>query len=472
MATDERYLQKKGDSWWYARRTPKALYLIHPDYDKPMIWINAHTTKLVEAKSFRALQNVQINLDMAAFSKYGSGEGSKVRYLKDIYRKIQSSIANNYTESFDHEGNLFYEAESIDDGIDLDSLQTKDPDKFEAIVQILAEPTRGRFDLTLKETLTFYLTENSNLAHRTKDKHKVAVRQFLQIIEKQDIRIIDLNKRFVRSKFYVVAPTVLSANQVNTTLQCLSRVFSSSIVEEELEDAPKNPFFGFKKLQTHAVKYKHFTESQLHKLFLSFESVDFSCRKNIECYLALSIIWTTGARREEICSLLVSEISVSDQGVLYFDITHGKTKSAIRRLTVHYSLIDSFNNQIKYARSIDKAGLLFTTFKSDRVDNKNGEYLGRWFGAHKKKSLPNLGSMHSIHSFRRHTATALEVSGFPESMTVWILGHKRGIGESYGHYSAGPSLDQTLEAINSRKSMLSSNFDKNNHYQVEETIRV
>lgn len=461
MASDERYLQRKGDVWWYVRRTPKALYLIHPDHDKPMMWLNLKTTKLVEAKELRALTDVKVNLDIAALRKYGSGNEAKVLYLKEIYREIQSGISNNYTESFDYEGNIFYEADSIDDGLDLETLQKKEPEKFRAIVEVLAEPIKGRSDLTLRDTLVFYLTENSDLAHRTKDKHKVAVRQFLQIIERQDIRISDLNKKYVRSKFYVIAPKVLSANQVNTILQCLSRIFSSSIVEEELGDSPSNPFIGFKSLKTNASQYQIFTDNQLHKLFLAFESADFSSRKNIECHLALSMIWTTGARREEVCSLLVSDFCLSEQGILYFNIIDGKTASATRRVSVHASLIKYVNAQIEYAKSINDTGLFFTTFGSNRVDNKNGEYLGRWFSHYKKKALPNLGSMYSIHSFRRHMATTLEASGLAESTAAWILGHKRTYSLSYGLYSDGPPMDQIYKAINLQKPMLSESFSDN-----------
>jgi integrase len=463
MTTDRLHLQKKGDTWWYVRRTPLSLYLVNPEYDSKYIWINTNTTKLAEAKTFRTLQDARINLDIDALKAYGQGREAKQKYLSDLYRTIQSQISNNLIEMHDHEGNQFHEAESIDDGLDLDHLQTTDPERFQAIVNVLSERHTGRKGLSLKETYKHYKAENPTLKHRTIEKHKVAVQQFLATIQRQDIRLSDLNRKFIRQNFQQNAASAFSPNQINTILQCLSRICSCSIVEEELGDTFRNPFKGITPLKTQSEQFQLFTESQLHKLFSTIESLDFTDRRTIECHLALSMIWTTGARREEICSLKTSNILTDSKGIMYFEIKEGKTRSSTRNITIHKSLIDKVIEQLNYAKSLNSSNLFFTTFKSQRVDMKHGEFLGRWFNVQKNQALPGLGPLYSIHSFRRHMATMFEASAVREELAAWILGHKRIYSLTYGLYSKGPPTSHIYDAVNLQKPMLSTEFRIDNH---------
>ena len=62
----------------------------------------------------------------------------------------------------------------------------------------------------------------------------------------------------------------------------------------------------------------------------------------------------------------------------------------------------------------------------------------------RKRSLVN------FHSFRRWFRTKAEQAGIPETTIAAVVGHKRQ-GETFGTYSAGPSMEQFRACVEAVK---------------------
>ncbi len=143
----------------------------------------------------------------------------------------------------------------------------------------------------------------------------------------------------------------------------------------------------------------------------------------------------SGMRLDEICSLECDDIKKAD-GVLYFDITDGKTDSSVRVVPVHSDLKG-------FLELIPKSGFIFPKLTPGGPDRKRswnvGKRLGRRFGRIEGSS--------TFHAFRKNVAETFERERIPETEASQILGHKKA-GMTYGVYSPnGLRIDQKRDLI-------------------------
>jgi integrase len=161
-------------------------------------------------------------------------------------------------------------------------------------------------------------------------------------------------------------------------------------------------------------------------------------RGDLNLYAAILIGAYTGARREEIARLKVSDVR-ERSGVRYFAIEEAKSKAGLRDIPIHSKLLALVDHLVAHSQD----GYLLSgepiTSYNDRADA-----LGKRYHTLKK----NLGYDHRyvFHSFRKTLATVLERKGFNHNQIAEIFGHEK-LGITFGTYSAGLDLETKRQVV-------------------------
>ncbi|MBT8546960.1 tyrosine-type recombinase/integrase [Polynucleobacter paneuropaeus] len=144
----------------------------------------------------------------------------------------------------------------------------------------------------------------------------------------------------------------------------------------------------------------------------------------------------TGARIEEICSLLCKDIDLKEESVTIVD---AKTEAGERTIPIHPHIKDRIEKLIE--DSTDDY-LLSGLTKNKYGDRANA--LGQRFG--RLKTRQKFSSRYVFHSIRKTFTTMLENAGVGENLAADIVGHEKPR-ITYGLYSGGASLEVMREAI-------------------------
>ena len=144
----------------------------------------------------------------------------------------------------------------------------------------------------------------------------------------------------------------------------------------------------------------------------------------------------TGARIEEICSLLCKDINLEEESITIED---GKTDAGNRVIPIHPYIKDLVKALIE---SSTDDYLLSKLTKNKYGDRSNA--IGKRFGRLKTKQ--NFSSRYVFHSIRKTFTTILENAGIGENLAADIVGHEKPR-ITFGLYSGGASLDVMKEAI-------------------------
>ena len=144
----------------------------------------------------------------------------------------------------------------------------------------------------------------------------------------------------------------------------------------------------------------------------------------------------TGARIEEICSLLCKDINLEEESITIAD---GKTDAGNRVIPIHPYIKDLIKALIE---SSTDDYLLSKLTKNKYGDRSNA--IGKRFGRLKTKQ--NFSSRYVFHSIRKTFTTILENAGIGENLAADIVGHEKPR-ITFGLYSGGASLEVMKEAI-------------------------
>ena len=144
----------------------------------------------------------------------------------------------------------------------------------------------------------------------------------------------------------------------------------------------------------------------------------------------------TGARIEEICSLLCKDVDLKEESITIVD---AKTEAGERTIPIHPYIKDRIEKLIE--DSTDDY-LLSGLTKNKYGDRANS--LGQRFG--RLKTRQKFSSRYVFHSIRKTFTTMLENAGVGENLAADIVGHEKPR-ITYGLYSGGASLEVMREAI-------------------------
>jgi len=180
-------------------------------------------------------------------------------------------------------------------------------------------------------------------------------------------------------------------------------------------------------------KRKHFVSQDYHKLL---GSIDMQNKRGRDMHNLIQLGAYTGCRIEEICSLKVEDVNLSEG---CFTVRDAKTEAGNRSVPIHPAI----SELVVYLVGATQDGFLMSGLPACKHGRRSNS-VGNPFS--KLKASLGYGPCHVFHSFRKGVATQLESAGIPEFVAARILGHKFHT-MTYGLYSGGANIETLKQAI-------------------------
>lgn len=273
----------------------------------------------------------------------------------------------------------------------------------------------------------------------TLSKTNKAVEVLLTHLKKKDVQLRDINRTIVTG-WLDKLKTERAPQTIQNYISALAQIWD--LARNRYHDAPQdNPWRGHAlEAKSSKVSYEVFAPGELAKVYDLLDD---------EMKAVTAIGAYSGMRINEICTLRESSIKTIE-GVLCFEITEGKTKSAARIVPVHSKLIPLVKSLLKTTHS----GFLFYHASiTDRADGKRSTWHTQQFTRAKRKALGELAAERKVfHSLRHAFVQQLDRAQVPEDRIALLVGHERGSTESFKTYSknaAAPAeLSRYVEFVN------------------------
>ncbi|ELY2765540.1 site-specific integrase [Cronobacter malonaticus] len=195
-----------------------------------------------------------------------------------------------------------------------------------------------------------------------------------------------------------------------------------------------------KRSATRTAEDKHYTRAELLTIFRS--PVFTGQWKPPRADFGQALYWLpllmlyTGARREELAQMLVSDV-IQDEatGIWYLSIQPGddksiKTGSSRRKVPLHADLLEL--GFLDYVRSLSATGRLFPKLQPHPV-NGYGHAVGKAWAKYLKEVVKLTTQASPSHGFRHSFKTLCREAGIETAVSDWITGHAPvNVGGSYG----------------------------------------
>lgn len=300
------------------------------------------------------------------------------------------------------------------------SKQAKDapPTQLNVLAQVQACPSL----LAMRDQYILQFSEKRKLT--TLSKTNKAVEVLLSHLRKRDIQLRDVNRTVVTG-WLDKLKSEKAPQTVQNYISALAQIWD--LARNRYHDAPQdNPWRGHGlEAKSSKVSYEVFTHADLAKVFAAMDGDE-------EMQAVTLIGMYSGMRLNEICSLQVGNIR-RIEGVLCFEVTEGKTKSAARIIPVHSRIIDLVESLLQKPHN----GFLFYRASIiDRADGKRSTWHTQRFTRAKRKALGEEGTERKVfHSLRHEVAQQLDRNQVPEDRIALLMGHERGKTETFKTYS-------------------------------------
>ena len=232
----------------------------------------------------------------------------------------------------------------------------------------------------------------------------------------------------------------LSASSVNRIIGSGKNFYKYLQLIKEVPSSEPNPFIvptEFKISNKPNSKSVNKTQSWLP--FTPKEIVELhqiSIEENQTLADLILIAMHTGARIEEICSLLCKDVDIKQESITIVD---SKTEAGERTIPIHPFIKDRLEKLIDDSTD----DYLLSGLTKNKYDDRSNA-IGKRFGRLKTKH--KFSSRYVFHSIRKTFTTLLENAGVGENLAADIVGHEKPR-ITYGLYSGGASLEVMREAI-------------------------
>lgn len=279
----------------------------------------------------------------------------------------------------------------------------------------------------------------------TLSKTNKAVEVLLTHLKKKDIQLRDINRTIVTG-WLDKLKTERAPQTIQNYISALAQIWD--LARNRYHDAPQdNPWRGHAlEAKSSKVSYEVFAPGELAKVYALLDD---------EMKAVTAIGAYSGMRINEICTLRENSIKTIE-GILCFEITEGKTKSAARIVPVHSKIIPLVKSLLKTTHS----GFLFYHASiTDRADGKRSTWHTQQFTRAKRKALGEPAAERKVfHSLRHAFVQQLDRAQVPEDRIALLVGHERGKTESFKTYSkcsASPNeLKKYIELITANKDSM------------------
>ena len=232
----------------------------------------------------------------------------------------------------------------------------------------------------------------------------------------------------------------LSASSVNRIIGSGKNFFKYLQFIKEVPSFEPNPFIVPNEFRiSNKPNSKSVNKTQSWLPFTSKEIVDLyklAVKDNQSLADLILIAMHTGARIEEICSLLCKDIDLENECITIVD---AKTEAGERTIPIHSFIKPRIKKLVLNAKD---DYLLPNLTKNKYGDRSNA--IGKRFGRLKTKQ--DFSSRYVFHSIRKTFTTMLENAGVGENLAADIVGHEKPR-ITYGLYSGGASLETMKEVI-------------------------
>lgn len=300
------------------------------------------------------------------------------------------------------------------------SKQAKDapPTQLNFPAQVQACPSL----LVMRDQYILQFSEKRKLT--TLSKTNKAVEVLLSHLRKRDIQLKDINRTVVTG-WLDKLKSERAPQTIQNYISALAQIWD--LARNRYHDAPQdNPWRGHGlEAKSSKISYEVFTHAELAKVFAAMDSDE-------EMQAVTLIGMYSGMRLNEICSLQVAHIR-KIEGVLCFEVTEGKTKSAARIIPVHSRIIDLVESLLQKPHN----GFLFYRASIiDRADGKRSTWHTQRFTRAKRQALGEVETERKVfHSLRHEFAQQLDRNQVPEDRIALLIGHERGKTETFKTYS-------------------------------------
>lgn len=272
----------------------------------------------------------------------------------------------------------------------------------------------------------------------TLSKTNKAVEVLLTHLKKKDVQLRDINRTIVTG-WLDKLKTERAPQTIQNYISALAQIWD--LARNRYHDAPQdNPWRGHAlEAKSSKISYEVFAPGELAKVYALLDD---------EMKAVTAIGAYSGMRINEICTLRESSVRTIE-GVLCFEITEGKTKSAARIVPVHSKLIPLVKSLLKNTHN----GFLFYHASiTDRADGKRSTWHTQQFTRAKRKALGETATKRKVfHSLRHAFVQQLDRAQVPEDRIALLVGHERGNTESFKTYSknsvSSNELKQYIEAV-------------------------
>jgi integrase len=235
----------------------------------------------------------------------------------------------------------------------------------------------------------------------------------------------------------------LSPATIRLTVARLSSLLSFAVESGQIDANPVTASRVLRKLD--AAKPKRCLDDdkgyKWNELVLMFSQPEFQQLQHSQGRPGNAVFWIplmaahTGARREEIAQLYVSDVRQHESGQWFMRVTDDrpdksvKTDSSRRDIPIHDDLIDLGLLTLVQGRELDSRIFPQLTKVSGRYSGivaKHWLQLVRQWGIYREGRSP-------LHAFRHTFKTLAREHGIPKEVSDWVTGHASGnVGDTYG----------------------------------------
>lgn len=276
--------------------------------------------------------------------------------------------------------------------------------------------------LAMRDQYILQFSEKRKLT--TLSKTNKAVEVLLSHLRKRDIQLKDINRTIVTG-WLDKLKNERAPQTIQNYISALAQIWD--LARNRYHDAPQdNPWRGHGlEAKSSKISYEVFTHAELAKVFAAMDGDE-------EMQAVTLIGMYSGMRLNEICSLQVGNIR-RIEGVLCFEVTEGKTKSAARIIPVHSRIIDLVESLVQKPHN---GFLFFRASIIDRADGKRSTWHTQRFTRAKRQALGEVETERKVyHSLRHEVAQQLDRNQVPEDRIALLMGHERGKTEAFKTYS-------------------------------------
>ena len=369
-----------------------------------------------------------------AMGEYSRIEESAVRLLKENGIDEIDKNSTSYWKLC--EGLMLAEIKGIELhkdhllGKSLDNVPSMQPHELEI-------KTTKQESVTLFQAAKDYWDEYShNWKPRTKTDYRIVLDHILDTLGADtQLHTIDYNtgKRFrdgLSNGQISKSGKPLSVPRVNFHLDIANTIYTLATKMDKNLDRV-NPFSGLRLREKVRADKKQdpFSKEELKKLFCLSPEYGQDTHRHAHHFWIPLIGLYTGARLEEICQLLKTDI-INRDGYWCLDIKEHdapdlkSVKQGERRIVPLHPFIINDLKFINYFMSIDESEIR-VFHKLNRVNNRWGHAFGQWFGKFKKRcGIEAPARKKTFHSFRHTLINFCKQNDIAEKHTSEFVGHR------------------------------------------------